>query len=133
MVTYPFGRERGCAIDDKEAAKGLFGLVNDWRELLLAWAIAILGGLARYARMLSDGTAPRLVLVQAFGKVFLAGFTGILFYWLTADMAMGAHWKALCIAISGHMGAEAIEFIEGVVKDVIRRYAGTSGQPPAQP
>jgi hypothetical protein len=113
-------------VPEPEPIKGLFGLFADWRELLIAWAIAVLGGLARYARMLSDAEVPKMVLAQAFAKLFLAGFTGLLFYWLTADWTMSAHWKALCIAISGHMGAEAIEFIEQTVKDTIRRYAGTS-------
>lgn len=109
--------------------KGLVGLFGDWRELLIAWGLAMIGGLARYAKVLSDGQTTRILYVQAAAKIFLAGFAGLCFYWLTADWQIGTHWKALFIALSGHMGGEAIEFIEGVAKDIIKRYAGTSSPP----
>jgi hypothetical protein len=113
----------------KEGTRGLLGLFGDWRELLVAWCLAMLGGLAKYAKTLSQGPVERIVYVQAGAKLFLAGFSGLLFYMLTADWTVGAHWKALCIALSGHMGGEAIEFVEGIMRDVIRRYAGSQNPP----
>lgn len=109
--------------DGTNEAKGLFGLFADWRELVIAWALAVLGGLARYAKTLSQNHPEKIIYVQAGAKLFLAGFAGLCFYLLSADWNVGPHWKALAIAISGHMGAEAIEFIESGVRDALRRYA----------
>lgn len=113
----------------KEGTRGLLGLFGDWREIVVAWGIAILGGLARYAKSLSEGSLEKVTYAKVIGKLFLAGFSGLLFYWLTADWQIAPHWKALCIALSGHMGAEGIEFLEGVAKDIIRKWAGSQESP----
>lgn len=115
--------------DPNDGARGLLGLFGDWRELAIAWGLAILGGLARYAKTLADGKGEKIDYARIGAKLFLAGFSGLIFYWLTADWKVGPAWKALCIALSGHMGGEGIEFVEGIVKDAIRKWAGTSSPP----
>lgn len=115
--------------EGKEAARGLLGLFGDWRELAIVWGLAILGGLARFAKSLIDGGGEKIEYAKIGAKLFIAGFSGLCFYWLTAEWTIGPHWKALCIALSGHMGGESIEFVEGIVKDTIRRYAGSTVPP----
>lgn len=115
--------------DPNDGVRGLLGLFGDWREIAIVWGLATLGGLARLAKALADGKGEKIEYAKIAAKLFIAGFSGLCFYWLTGDWTIGPHWKALCIALSGHMGGESIEFVEGIVKDTIRRYAGSTSPP----
>jgi len=111
----------------------LFALIAEWREWAMAWFLAMLGGGIRFAQKIAGADKEPWTRTQAVAKLALAGASGLMMFFLIQDLHFGAHWKALFIALAGHMGGEAIEFIEGIAKDAIRRAAGAAIPPPNDP
>ena len=117
-------------MNDPPGLQGLMGLFGDWREIVIACGLAVLGGLAKLAQMILNGKDKGATYVKRGTKLFLAGFAGLLFYWVTARWSVIVQWKALAIVLSGHMGAEAIDLLIQALKSAILRWAGAAQAPP---
>lgn len=118
-------------------AQGLLGLFLDWREILLAYCLGLLGGMARCAKDFADGlnifSLKGSEYARKTGKLFLSGFSGFCFYLLTAEWTAGVHWKVLAIMLSGWAGAAAVELLIETGRLMLQRWAGAAQVPKDPP
>ena len=84
---------------------------NDKLTLLIQVGMAIMGTLARLLN--KREVALRIGLVLS--DVFVAGFTGILLFWLTRDMETEAGWVYALSGIAGWIGPKVLDKIMDLI------------------
>lgn len=61
------------------------------------------------------------VFVKLLGELFLSGFAGLLTFLLCREWDISANYTAVAIAISGHMGGNAINQIAKLYDALMRK------------
>lgn len=73
---------------------------------VVLWASA--GGIASFISKVRSGQARWCNLAELAGEIFIAGFVGLMTFWLCEWAEIDGRLSAVLIAISGHMGSRAL-------------------------
>lgn len=91
-----------------------------WVSLLSAW-----GGVVRYLNSIRDHDVPfRKVLCELAISCSTSVFVGIITFYLCEAADFVPLWTAVCVAMTGHMGAEGLALLRNIVR---RRLSATDG------
>ena len=85
-------------------------LTYAWVLILSTW-----GGLVNYVSKVRAGTIARFNITELIGDMFVSGFTGLLTFWMCEAAGFNELTTAVCVGISGHMGARMIGKLENVM------------------
>lgn len=82
----------------------------------LPWVLtlALIGGGARYIRRINNSAVPLPIskhLCLGCGELFISGFAGLVTFLLCNDMQVSPNMTAVAVALSGHMGGNAIDLV----------------------
>lgn len=82
----------------------------------LPWVIflSIMGGMVAFIRRLNQSTTPQPLLhifLRLAGELAISGFAGLVTFLLCSEWGVSANMTAVAVAISGHMGGNAIDKI----------------------
>lgn len=73
--------------------------------------LSIWGGIASYIQKMKSGVS-RFNLMEIFGEIVIAGFAGVMTYYVCAFAHTPEVLSAVAVGISGHMGTRAISVLE---------------------
>ena len=85
-------------------------LTYAWVLILSTW-----GGLVNYLSKVRAGAIARFNITELIGDMFVSGFTGLLTFWMCEAAGFNELTTAVCVGISGHMGARMIGKLENVL------------------
>lgn len=89
--------------------------------------LAMFGGLAAFIQRLNKSTKPqplKTIFSKLAGELVVAGFAGVLTFWLCQSWGLDGIESALAVGVSGHMGGKAIDGIGRVWLAVIKDKGG---------
>lgn len=91
--------------------------------LTYAWVfgLALLGGLAGYARKVKSGLVDRFSLIELLGEMVISAFVGIITFYLCEAARVAPVLAAAFIGVAGHMGSRAVFVMESGMARVISR------------
>ena len=91
--------------------------ITGYALLTYAWVLALStwGGLVHYLSKVRAGAIARFNITELIGAMFVSGFTGLLTFWMCEDAGFNELTTAVCVGISGHMGARMIGKLENVM------------------
>ena len=86
----------------------------DYGVLTYLWVLCLsaFGGIVNFSRKLRDSRTTPFRLTEFIGELATSTFAGLLTFWLCEDAGVDRLIAACCIAISGHMGSQAIYQLE---------------------
>lgn len=73
--------------------------------------LSLLGGLAGFIMRLNEATERqplKALFLKLFGELFLSGFAGLVTFLLCREWGLSDNYVAVAVAISGHLGGNAI-------------------------
>lgn len=73
--------------------------------------LSLLGGLAGFIMRLNEATERqplKVLFLKLFGELFLSGFAGLVTFLLCREWGLSDNYVAVAVAISGHLGGNAI-------------------------
>ncbi|WP_410472101.1 phage holin family protein [Faucicola mancuniensis] len=87
----------------------------------LPWVIflSITGGFVAFIRRLNNATEPQplgKIFLKLTGELVISGFVGLVTFLLCQDFELSANQTAISVAISGHLGGNAIDQITKLSK-----------------
>lgn len=94
--------------------------------------IALLGGAVKFARewqMNYTSWVPGRVAIEGFIAAALAGFVGVLTFFVCTSWKVDPLYTAFAVGMMGHMGPEGISLLKDVVSNALRSRNAT---PPSQ-
>lgn len=91
--------------------------ITGYALLTYAWVLALStwGGLVNYLSKVRAGAIARFNITELIGDMFISGFTGVLTFWMCEAAGFNELTTAVCVGISGHMGARMIGKLENVM------------------
>ena len=91
--------------------------ITGYALLTYAWVLALStwGGLVNYLSKIRAGHIARFNITELIGDMFVSGFTGVLTFWMCEAAGFNELTTAVCVGISGHMGARMIGKLENVM------------------
>lgn len=91
--------------------------ITGYALLTYAWVLALStwGGLVNYLSKIRAGHIARFNITELIGDMFISGFTGVLTFWMCEAAGFNQLTTAVCVGISGHMGARMIGKLENVM------------------
>jgi hypothetical protein len=91
--------------------------ITGYALLTYAWVLALStwGGLVNYLSKVRAGAIARFNITELIGDMFVSGFTGLLTFWMCEAAGFNELTTAVCVGISGHMGARMIGKLENVM------------------
>jgi hypothetical protein len=91
--------------------------ITGYALLTYAWVLALStwGGLVHYLSKVRAGAIARFNITELIGDMFISGFTGVLTFWMCEAAGFNELTTAVCVGISGHMGARMIGKLENVM------------------
>lgn len=91
--------------------------ITGFQILTYAWVIGLStwGGLVNYISKIKSGQIARFNITELIGDMFISGFTGVLTFWMCEAAGFNELTTAVCVGISGHMGARMIGKLENVM------------------
>ncbi len=91
--------------------------ITGYALLTYAWVLALStwGGLMNYLSKVRAGAIARFNITELIGDMFISGFTGVLTFWMCEAAGFNELTTAVCVGISGHMGARMIGKLENVL------------------
>lgn len=91
--------------------------ITGYALLTYAWVLALStwGGLVNYLSKIRAGHIARFNITELIGDMFVSGFTGLLTFWMCEAAGFNELTTAVCVGISGHMGARMIGKLENVM------------------
>jgi hypothetical protein len=91
--------------------------ITGYALLTYAWVLALStwGGLVHYLSKVRAGAIARFNITELIGDMFVSGFTGLLTFWMCEAAGFNELTTAVCVGISGHMGARMIGKLENVM------------------
>lgn len=98
---------------------------------------AIWGGVVSYYRRVSNGA--KHALWRFFGEIAASAFSGLCVGALLLESGAPPVWAAVWAGVAGHMGGNAIEVLENVLREVlyavarVERRAPSAAPTPGQP
>lgn len=91
--------------------------ITGYALLTYAWVLALStwGGMVNYLSKIRMGHIARFNITELIGDMFISGFTGVLTFWMCEAAGFNELTTAVCVGISGHMGARMIGKLENVM------------------
>ncbi len=91
--------------------------ITSFQILTYAWVIGLStwGGLVNYISKIKSGAIARFNITELIGDVTISGFTGLLTFWMCQAADLPELTTAVCVGISGHMGARLIGKLEQIL------------------
>ena len=96
--------------EPEKTITGFALLTYAWVLILSTW-----GGLVHYLSKVRAGAIARFNITELIGDMFISGFTGVLTFWMCEAAGFNELTTAVCVGISGHMGARMIGKLENVM------------------
>ncbi|UNU73294.1 phage holin family protein [Moraxella nasovis] len=101
---------------------------NQWLQVLVTLpyvlVLSLLGGLASFIMRLNQATEPKplgKIFLNLFGELFLSGFAGLTTFLLCREWELSLNITAVAVAISGHLGGNAINQLTKIYDNVINK------------
>ena len=97
------------------------------------YALAIGGGVANYIQKVRLGQVARFNFTELIGDMFIAGFTGLLTFWMCQAAEFSEFMTAFFVGVSGHMGGRLIGKMEQFMSrklDLVQEPADTKKDGP---
>ena len=94
-------------IEPQKTVTGIAALTYSW-----VIALAIGGGVANYIQKVRLGQVARFNFTELIGDMFIAGFTGLLTFWMCQAAEFSEFMTAFYVGVSGHMGGRLIGKME---------------------
>lgn len=94
-------------IEPQKTVTGIAALTYSW-----VIALAIGGGVANYIQKVRLGQVARFNFTELIGDMFIAGFTGLLTFWMCQAAEFSEFMTAFFVGVSGHMGGRLIGKME---------------------
>ncbi|GHU74658.1 hypothetical protein AGMMS49992_16770 [Clostridia bacterium] len=85
---------------------------NDKMVALIHVLMAVAGAMAR---MLNKGDKP-LQIGRVLGELFVAGFMGLIFYWITRETDIKPGWAFAAAGIAGWVGPTVLDWLATIVE-----------------
>lgn len=82
-----------------------------WMVLLSMW-----GGTASYVRKVRMGMTPRFSITELVGELVIAGFSGMVTFYLCQYGSFPMPLTAALVGISGHMGSRVFYLLERILQ-----------------
>lgn len=102
---------------------------TEWLHFLVTLpyvlVLSLLGGLASFIMRLNAATQPRplqRLFLTLLGELVLSGFAGLTTFLLCREWGLSANYTAVAVAISGHMGGNAISQMTKVYDMVMKNH-----------
>lgn len=91
--------------------------------LKYAWVVilAVLGGVASYMQSIEQRGVPFSVF-RLVTEIMVSGFVGVLVFLLCSDFGVPPLLTATLVGIGGHMGSRALNFLEAVFLEWLKRH-----------
>jgi hypothetical protein len=104
----------GHNVDPTGAAEQATKTVADYSLLTYLWVVAmsIWGGIASYVNKVRRGELQAWSLMELIAEVVVAGFVGMLTFWLCEASSINPLLTAALVGISSHMGTRALFQLE---------------------
>lgn len=107
----------GRNMDEKEVVN----VVKDptsYSWLAYAWVVllSMWGGAVSFYQKVKNGTTDKWSITELVGELITSAFSGVMAFYLCEFGGLPPLLTAVCVAISGHMGARGIFMLEQVVK-----------------
>ena len=99
---------------DPQAAEQAGKTVADYSTLTYVWVIAlsVWGGVVSWVGKVRRGEVSPMSLLELFAEVVVAGFVGMLTFWLCEAAEMAPLLTAALVGVSSHMGTRALFQLE---------------------
>ena len=94
-------------LDSPRTVTGIAALTYSW-----VITLAISGGVANYIQKVRLGQVARFNFTELIGDMFIAGFTGLLTFWMCQAAEFSEFMTAFFVGVSGHMGGRLIGKME---------------------
>lgn len=94
-------------MEPQKTVTGIAALTYSW-----VIALAIGGGVANYIQKVRLGQVARFNFTELIGDMFIAGFTGLLTFWMCQAAEFSEFMTAFYVGVSGHMGGRLIGKME---------------------
>lgn len=94
-------------MEPQKTVTGIAALTYSW-----VIALAIGGGVANYIQKVRLGQVARFNFTELIGDMFIAGFTGLLTFWMCQAAEFSEFMTAFFVGVSGHMGGRIIGKME---------------------
>lgn len=103
----------------------------NWLTYMWVCVVSGWGGLVRFLNSMRDSkeTARQAILTLVTGLV-TSTFVGVLTFWLCEMANFQPLSTAVCVAVTGHMGAEALRLIQGGVISRLKAGWQAASNPP---
>ncbi len=98
-----------------------------WLTYLWVCLIAAWGGLVRFLNSMRDRRESlSAALVTLFTGLVTSVFVGVLTFYACEIANMDKLWTAICVAVTGHLGAQAMQIFERAIMSRIKALLGPS-------
>ena len=94
-------------LEPPRTVTGIAALTYSW-----VIALAIGGGVANYIQKVRLGQVARFNFTELIGDMFIAGFTGLLTFWMCQAAEFSEFMTAFFVGVAGHMGGRLIGKME---------------------
>ena len=94
-------------LEPPRTVTGIAALTYSW-----VIALAIGGGVANYIQKVRLGQVARFNFTELIGDMFIAGFTGLLTFWMCQAAEFNEFMTAFFVGVAGHMGGRLIGKME---------------------
>lgn len=101
---------------------------NQWLQFLVTLpyvlVLSLLGGLASFIMRLNASTEPqplKRLFLTLLGELFLSGFAGLTTFLICQEWGISPNMTAVAVAISGHLGGNAISQISKFYESLMRK------------
>lgn len=85
--------------------------------------LSIAGGLVSYFRKVQLGVRTSFRIIEFFGELITAGFTGLITFWLCESSGISPLLTAVFVGISGHMGSRALYIFERMLESKLKGFS----------
>lgn len=115
-------------MEPQKTVTGIAALTYSW-----VIALAIGGGVANYIQKVRLGQVARFNFTELIGDMFIAGFTGLLTFWMCQAAEFSEFMTAFFVGVAGHMGGRLIGKMEQFMSrklDLVQESADTKKDGP---
>lgn len=102
---------------------------TSYAALTYLWVglLAMGGGLVAFIRRLNKQKTPQplgVVFMKLMGELIISGFAGVVTFYLCEHMGVAPLLTAVFVAISGHLGGNAIDIITKKLEKMVNEKLG---------
>lgn len=97
-------------------------------DYLVNLGVAVVGASVRFAREWQVNFTEwdrKRILIEAFIAATLAGFSGLLTFWILRSWGVDAFYTAFAVGIMGHAGPEGLSLLREALFNFVKNRAST--------